>query len=256
MKYGFCTGFATSPLWQIEKDMLFSIMDAGYDYAELPIMTFQDMDGSKFSSDLSSFHFPVACNLFRGNIPLVGINKDIGKIDSYLDIAFSRCNVLGIKKAVFGSGKARSYDIKEMGKDEALDSLRDTIEKSIIPKATEYGITVLIEPLKRDECNLINTVEEGYSLSKEFDNPNLLLMADIYHMNSNSEELTTLLPALDRIEHIHIAGKDRKLEDTLSSPYILKALNILKENGYNKSISFETTFGDISSALKTLKNII
>ena len=75
-------------------------------------------------------------------------------------------------------------------------------------------------------------------------------------MNSNSEELTTLLPALDRIEHIHIAGKDRKLEDTLSSPYILKALNILKENGYNKSISFETTFGDISSALKTLKNII
>ncbi len=256
MKYGFCTGFATEPLWLIKKDMLECILLSGYDYAELPVMSFSEMDEETFSSTLSSFSFPVACNLFPGTIPLVDKTKDIGAIRDYLDIAFTRCNILGIKETVFGSGKARSYNSSAMTKEEAMDSLKETIEKAVIPKAEEYGITVLIEPLKRDECNLINTVEEGYSLSLEFNNPSLRLMADIYHMESNGEDISSLEEAYERIDHIHIAGRERNLSTTLSNPYILSAIALLKGKGYDKSISFETTFGDISPALVKLKTLI
>ena len=256
MKYGFCTGFATKPLWLIERDMMEYILSAGFDYAELPIMSFAELDESEFSSSLSSFRFPVACNLFPGSIPLVDKEKDIGKIKDYLDIAFSRCNKLGIKSTVFGSGKARSYNNAAMTKNEAMESLKDTIAVAVIPKALEYGITVLIEPLKRDECNLINTVDEGYELSLEFNNPSLRLMADIYHMESNGEDILSLDKAYDRIDHIHIAGKERELDRTLSDPYIISALALLRTRGYDKSISFETTFGDIAQALIKLKKLI
>ena len=253
MKYGFCTGFATEPLWQIRQDMLERIRTSGFDYAELPIMTFADMGENEFSSVFPSFSSPVACNLFPGRIPLVSKERDLDVIRSYLDTAFSRCRTLGITETVFGSGKARSFNPDEMGKDEAYARLRGTIAGAVIPKAVEYGITVLIEPLKRDECNLINTVSEGYALSEEIGHPSLLLMADIYHMESNGEDLNTLVPALDRIRHIHIAGKGRSLDDTMTDSYIYDALRLLKRSGYDRTVSFETSDGDISSALSWLK---
>ncbi len=256
MKYGFCTGFATEPLWEIRCDMLERIRASGFDYAELPIMTFADMGEEEFSSIFPSFSSPVACNLFPGRIPLVSKERDFSVIRSYLDTAFCRCRALGIKETVFGSGKARSYNPDEMGWDEAYGRLKETIAEAIIPKAVEYGITVLIEPLKRGECNLINTVSEGYALSEEIGHPSLLLMADIYHMESNGEDVRSLVPALDRIRHIHIAGKGRCLDDTAEDAYIYDALRLLKRCGYDRTVSFETSDGDISSALSWLKRTL
>lgn len=256
MKYGFCTGFATDPLWVIRKDMLDRIKEVGFDYAELPVMTFSNMDEDDFSSMFSSFSAPVACNLFPGNIPLVSNERDFSQIRAYLDIAFTRCRTLGIAEAVFGSGKARSFNPGEMNKTEAYDRLKETIAEAIIPKAVEYEITVLVEPLKRDECNLINTVTEGYALSEEINHPSFLLMADIYHMESNCESINSLVPALDRIRHIHIAGKGRSLSQTMENSYIYDALNLIRKCGYDRTVSFETDDGDIDAAISWLRRVI
>ena len=43
MEYGFCTGFASVPLWQIEEDMILDIKASGYDYPEFPVMSFAEM---------------------------------------------------------------------------------------------------------------------------------------------------------------------------------------------------------------------
>lgn len=236
--------------------MLARIRDAGFDYAELPAMSFADMDSCGFSSVLGVFEAPVACNLFPGRIPLVSWERDLCVICDYLDVVLSRAVSLGIGKIVFGSGKARSYDASSMSFDTAMERLKKTVCSAIIPKACEYGVTILLEPLKRGECNLINTVEEGYSFVSDVSSPRFLLMADIYHMNSNGEDLSTLVSSLDRIHHIHIAGHERSLEDTLRNPYILRALSLLGSCGYDETISFETCDGDMVAALKTLKAII
>lgn len=236
--------------------MLARIRDAGFDYAELPVMSFADMEPCVFGSVLDGFHAPVACNLFPGRIPLVSLERDLDAVRDYLDIALSRAVSLGIGKIVFGSGKARSYDASCMSFDEAMERLRELVSSVVVPKASEYGVTILLEPLKRGECNLINTVEEGYSFVSDISSPQFLLMADIYHMNSNGEDLSTLVSSLDRIHHIHIAGHERSLEDTLCNPYILRALSLLKSCGYDETISFETCDGDMAAALKTLKALI
>lgn len=236
--------------------MLARIRDAGFDYAELPAMSFADMDPCGFSSVLGAFEAPVACNLFPGRIPLVSWERDLCVICDYLDVVLSRAVSLGIGKIVFGSGKARSYDASSMSFDTAMERLKKTVCSAIIPKALEYGVTILLEPLKRGECNLINTVEEGYSFVSDVSSPRFLLMADIYHMNSNGEDLSSLVSSLDKIHHIHIAGRERSLVDTLCDPYILRALSLLKSRGYDETISFETCDGDMAAALKTLKAII
>ena len=110
MRYGFCTGFASTPLWAIQGSMLARIRDAGFDYAELPAMSFADMDPCGFSSVLGAFDTPVACNLFPGRIPLVSWERDLCVICDYLDVVLSRAVSLGIGKIVFGSGASRSYD--------------------------------------------------------------------------------------------------------------------------------------------------
>ncbi|MGN1164791.1 MAG: TIM barrel protein, partial [Candidatus Ornithospirochaeta sp.] len=172
-----------------------------------------------------------------------------------LDTAFSRARRLSIEKIIFGSGKARGFS-NPTTRGEAEVNLYTTIEKAIIPKAKEYGITVLIEPLTRRECNLINTLEEGYKVVEEFSDENLLLMADLFHMKNNGEDLSSLETCLSSILHIHIAGKDRELEDTIRDPFLTEGLELLKSLGYDSTISLETKDGDKKKVLDWLKAII
>lgn len=255
MKYGFCTGFATKPLWMIEDEMVYSIIEAGFDYPEFPVMTYARMDEDSFSHLKTIASSPVACNLFPGDIPLSDNKRDINVIKDYLDIALKRSKELGIGKIVFGSGKARKYSGNN-GYEEGKRNLYETIKDAIIPKAKEWGITILIEPLTRGECNLINTVEDGYRVSEDFNDDSLLLMADLFHMKNNGETLSSLEKCFHRIRHIHIAGEDRSLEEIRNDGYINEGLRLLKSLGYNDTISFETIDGDKKEALDWLRTII
>ena len=255
MKYGFCTGFASIPLWEIKEDMVRSIRESGYDYPEFPVMTFSQLSEEEFSRLEEISSAPVACNLFPSNIPLSDNNRNLEDIKAYLDVAFSRSRRLSIEKIIFGSGKARRYS-SPTTIEEAWKNLYSTIEEAIIPKAKEYGITVLIEPLTRGECNLINTLMDGYRVVKDFNDDSLLLMADLFHMKNNGEDLSTLETCLPYIRHIHIAGKERKMDETICDPFLKEGLELLKSHSYNSTISFETLDGDKKRALEWLKAII
>ena len=255
MEYGFCTGFASVPLWQIEEDMILDIKVSGYDYPEFPVMSFAEMSEEEFSRLEKMASAPVACNLFPSYIPLSNNNRDLNKIREYLDIAFTRASRLSIGKIIFGSGKARSFS-SPTTREEGKKNLYETIEKAIIPKAKEYGIKVLVEPLTRGECNIINTLLDGYEAVKYFNDDNFLLMADLFHMKNNGENLETLKECLPSIRHIHIAGKDRELEATTKDPYLIQGLNLLKTLGYNGTISLETKDGDKKKVLQWLKTMI
>ena len=191
MEYGFCTGFASVPLWQIEEDMILDIKASGYDYPEFPVMSFAEMSEEEFSRLEKMASAPVACNLFPSYIPLSNNNRDLNKVREYLDIAFTRASRLSIGKIIFGSGKARSFS-SPTTREEGKKNLYETIENAIIPKAKEYGIKVLVEPLTRGECNIINTLLDGYEAVKYFNDENFLLMADLFHMKNNGENLETL----------------------------------------------------------------
>ena len=251
MEYGFCTGFATTPLFVMDYDLISDIKAAGYDYAELPVMAYCSMPDYEFEQFQKSFRSPVACNLFPPSIPLISEGND-QEIDSYLDKALLRSKLLGIGKIVLGSAKARSYDTASLSYSSALRRFREVVEGIVVPKAEKYSIDILLEPMRRGECNLINTLREGYEFASSIPSSRFALMADIHHMENNGENIADLRDSFDLIHHIHIADKDRNLRSVFSDSYVLDGLSIIRESGYNETISFETDAEDMENALKSL----
>ena len=48
MKYGYCTGFSTTPLFQLGTELLTLIRSTGFDYVEYPMMNFLNLSDVDF----------------------------------------------------------------------------------------------------------------------------------------------------------------------------------------------------------------
>lgn len=263
IKYGYCTGFSTDPHFQIGENLLPMIKEADFDYVEFPLMNFYDMSQDEFDKlaaqvEQYGLNGPAACNFFPGSVKLVGKEVNPEKISSYLDVVLERCDKLGIKKIILGSGPARTFG-PDQTRDEAFNQFADLIKNVILPKTKKYSMTVCIEPFEKNYCNLVISVLEGLELVKKVNDEGLLLMVDLYHMLCNGESIDSLDQCVKYIKHVHIAGSDRRVPSQ-EDDYIFKALNRLKELGYDNSVSFETELPqngtELSEVLEKVKNIL
>lgn len=252
MRYGFCTGFATTPLFALDIPLIKDVIASGYDFAELPLIALESAEESDIISLSSWFTAPVMCNLFPESLSLYSGRKPIF---DYLSRMLPRASRLGVKHIVFGSGKARTYPVS-MSCEEAYDILISLIRTMIAPMAEDNGITILIEPLSYGECNIINTLEEGSRLVMDVSHPAFSLMADFLHMQNNGENPASLEEVFPLIKHVHIAEKGRALPADGFSDYSARGLSILESMGYDGDISYETVDGDKQKALELMKSII
>ncbi len=72
----------------------------------------------------------------------------------------SKAREMGTQILVFGSGPAKNIPEGfpfQKGYEQIVNLLRE-----ISRPARECGITIVIEPLRKEECNIINTFEEGW----------------------------------------------------------------------------------------------
>jgi len=83
---------------------------------------------------------------------------------AYVTKAFTRLERLGVKILCFGSGGARRVP-DGFSKDEAFAQLV-AFGKRIAPEAKAHGITVVIEPLRQQETNIINSAAEGLTIGR------------------------------------------------------------------------------------------
>ena len=67
----------------------------------------------------------------------------------------------------------------------AADTLREAARI-----ASDYGVTLCIEPLNRYKTDLINTVRQGILMVDEIGLPNVKLLYDTYHANIEERSLT------------------------------------------------------------------
>lgn len=253
MKYGFCTGFATTPAFSFNQQLIDEILQCGYDYAELPLYAVEALPDDDFSLLASQFKSPVSCNLLPGSLNIYTTDKK--KLSEYFKKALSRAKAIGNRYVIFGSGAARSYP-SSLRKTEAFEKLVIVVKEVIIPAAEDNGIIILAEPLRRGECNIINTIKDGHDLVLAVNDESFSLMADLYHMNENGEKLDELEEFFYSLHHIHIAEKNRQLPVKEFSHFIVEALKKLKKLGYSGTISFETSDGDKKKALNLLRKYI
>ena len=187
---------------------------AGFDYIEVGTSEIAAMSDADFEAALTEARrvgLPVsAANLFLpATLKVVGSTIDADQELAYVRKAFDRLRQLGVQTVVFGSGGARRVP-DGVPHDDAMGQLV-AFGKRIAPEARARGITVAIEPLRREETNIVNSAAEGLALVEAIGNRNFQLMIDFYHLASEHESPSIVGRAADHLRHLHMANPDGRV---------------------------------------------
>ena len=238
---GYCTGLAN----------LEAAKAAGFDYVELSateIANLSDADFEAAAARIKSLGMATpAANLFLpASLKVTGPETNPEQQMAHVRKAFTRLARLGTQVVVFGSGGARRVP-DGFAKDEAFKQLVDFGRRAAAEGRT-HGITITIEPLRRQETNINNTAGEGLALVEAIDHPNFQLMIDFYHLASEQEDPAIVLRAKDRLRHLHVANPQERVfpakwEEFDYGPFFAN----LKKIGYDKRISVEGRTTDLAA---------
>lgn len=230
MKFGWC-----APLAEADR-----IAAAGYDYIEVPLAgcgledpdTFRAAKAALACAPLPTLSFNY---FFPNDMRVVGPDVDIARIKSYLARAGELLHAAGARIAVCGAGWARNLDgwPRPATEDQfvtALDWAADAFAGT--------GTTVVIEPLNRTECALVNHVGDAARVARRVDRPEIRILADFYHMDEEREPLDEVVAHRALLRHIHLADTGRLNPGTGSYDYP-RFFSLLKQAGYDGLMSVE-----------------
>lgn len=241
IQVGYCTSLKNVP----------EAKAAGFDYVELgttEIAALSDADFERTLHDVAQIGLPVpAANLFLpAALKVTGPAVDVDQQLLYVRKAFGRLSRLGAQIVVFGSGEARRVP-DGFPNDDAFRQLV-AFGKRIAPEARSRGITVAIEPLRREETNIINSAAEGLGLVEAVDDPNFQLMIDFFHLAREGEDPAIVLRAKDHIRHVHMANPIGRVFPLSWDEYGYEPFfATLRQVGYRQRISVEASSKDVAA---------
>lgn len=179
-----------------------------------------------------------ACNGFLpGALRVTGPAAAHDAIVRYAETAFRRAQQAGVKVIVFGSGGARQ--VPDGFAQAAATGQFVALLKQLGPLAGAHDVTVAIEPLRRHECNFVNTVREGADVVKAVDHANIRLLADLYHMLQNGETPDDLQAVAPLLVHTHVAEKANRTAPGVAGDDFGPFLRVLRAAGYRGRMSIE-----------------
>jgi len=184
--------------------------DPPFDYLEGNVQGFlvPEKPDAEFSPSALSAHSAlrplIAANCFLpADLKVTGPAVDFGRLGRYAEQAFRRAGSIGMTTIVFGSGGARQLPDGWP----AADGFEQFVAALNLcgPLAEKHGVTLVVEPLNRGECNLVNTVDEGAEAVRRCGHPHVKLLVDIFHMLRNGEAPESISRHADLIAHAHVA---------------------------------------------------
>jgi sugar phosphate isomerase/epimerase len=105
--------------------------------------------------------------------------------------------------------------------------------------ALARGVTLLLEPVNRYECDFINTVDEGGQFLNRIAATNLGIMPDVFHMNIEERNISEALEKnIRHIKYVHFADSNR-LAPGEGHVDFAPILETLRKVGYDDYISIE-----------------
>jgi len=215
-----------------------------------------------------------ACNGFiPGKFRLTGPNADHEPALRYAEKALRRADEVGVRFVVFGSGGARNVpgDFALGGKQrpdvqKGVAQFTDFCRELCRRTSDLADAVIVIEPLCPNESNIVNYVWQGVQICQDVGSPRLAQLADFYHMMAGRESAESIVKALGRIRHCHVASYGKRefpgkvpATDSRLKPYF----DALKAIGYRGGVSCECGWGDakhlgenLETALTTMKGLI
>jgi sugar phosphate isomerase/epimerase len=225
------------------------IAELGYDYAELPLAQVMDMPESDFKDMVncvadSDVSVEACNNFFPPRVRLTGAEADLEKALKYAEAACSRASAMGVKIIVLGSSGAKNippgFPYHEARRQ--LLVLLSRLDALVKP----LGITVVMEPLNRQESNFITTAVEALALVREASLDNVKLLIDYYHLRMEDESLAVIEDAGPDLRHIHIAAKEGRLFPAPDDGEDYAGFfGVLRKAGYTGRISVEAYSKDL-----------
>ncbi len=190
-----------------------------------------------------------AANCFLpGDLKVTGPSVDPLRLARYAETTFTRAQSIGLTMIVFGSGGARQVPdgwSQTKGFEQYVEALR-----ICGPLAQKHGVTLVVEPLNRGECNLINTVDEGAEVVHRAGQPHVRLLVDIFHMLRNDETPDAIARHAELITHSHIAEKAERTQPGAHGDDFRPFLRALRQAHHCQSLALECKWElDIQTAL-------
>jgi sugar phosphate isomerase/epimerase len=154
--------------------------------------------------------------------------------------------------AIIGSMQGRWQP--QAGKEHTLDLLAEALQ-ILAAKSRQFGVPLIYEPLNRYETNLCNTQADGVQLLETRQVENVVLLADLFHMNIEEADITAGLTAGGRhVGHVHFVDSNRRPAGCghLDFGPIAAALQTIGYDGYASAEALPWPNPD-AAAVQTIK---
>jgi sugar phosphate isomerase/epimerase len=201
------------------------------------------------------FTMPASNRFLPPDLKVVGPEIDYARLDRFATNCFRRAKEINMTLIVFGSAGARTIP-PGFSAATAFEQYVDVL-RQLGPLAEENGVTLLVEPLNRGECNCVNTILEGAEAVRRANNRGVQLLVDVFHMLRNGESPDDITKVGPLIKHAHTAeNKDRaypgKHNENLRPFY-----RALRRVNYNGKLTIEADWvdfpGEVAPAVTALR---
>jgi sugar phosphate isomerase/epimerase len=196
--------------------------------------------------------------LFPADMALVATPTrpvDTQRLERYVKTVLRRAEQVGIRVIVFGSGDARTCPAG-YSRTDAVQQIGDHLSRWG-EWAQDHGIQLVLEPLRFEETNILNTVAEAGALVANIAHPGIALLVDAYHMACNNEPPESILPWASLLSHVHVAEKQGRAAPGRYGEDLRPYFSALHRAGYDHRISIECNWqnltAEVGPAIETLK---
>ncbi|MCQ2430511.1 MAG: sugar phosphate isomerase/epimerase [Clostridia bacterium] len=216
----------------------------GYDYVEGNFSWIASLDQDGFEAARQTLAGTgLKAETFNGFFGAVRLYETTDEwMREYTKRAFERCALLGGEIAVLGAGGAR-----RVPDDFPVEKAKEKFARVLSicgDEAQKVGMRVVIEPLRRAECNFINTVTDSMEMVRMVGHPAVGTLVDFFHFYSNGETPDELTDAAPSLWHAHLARPqpDRDAPRPADLPSITPYAEALRAIGYKGRISLECSW--------------
>jgi sugar phosphate isomerase/epimerase len=117
--------------------------------------------------------------------------------------------------------------------------------------AAQYGVPLIFEPLNRYETDLANTVGRGVEILRSLSTRNVVLLADLFHMNIEEADIAAAIrEGAGHIGHVHFVDSNRRAAGYGHMDYgpIVEALAAIGYAGYASAEAFPLPDSEAAAA--------
>ncbi|MCX6942592.1 MAG: sugar phosphate isomerase/epimerase [Verrucomicrobia bacterium] len=224
------------------------------------------------------FSLPASNRFLPADLKVVGPDVDLARLDRFAETTFRRAKEINMTLVVFGSAGARMIP-PGFSAATAFEQFVDVL-RQIGPLAEENGVTLLVEPLNRGECNCINTILEGAEAVRRANtngvkcncintilegaeavrraNTNgVKLLVDIFHMLRNGESADDIVKVAPLIRHAHIAENQDRAAPGIHGENFRGFFRALRRAHYHDRLTIEAAWTEfpqqVAPALAALR---